>query len=225
MSDYESESDVSETESNPEGENPDYASEQEDFSDEDKTERRFKKIYNELIKDKLATILDFNNKKINEREYSIFMAGINKQLRELDFEDTTLNRKLVELELELKLLLETFERKINFLKDRKNQDFLSIEEIKELLALEFTIDTINEESSDIPNVIDYRHFINKWDTIPTEEQDLIINSVKLKGKKKKPFPIDFPVKIDFSTEDEYRSALKYFFNRFFCSFIYYIQIN
>jgi hypothetical protein len=214
MSEYD-ESDVSETESNSEGENPDYASEQEE-PDEFKTERRNKKIYNELIKDKLGTILDFNNGKINEREYSIFIAGINKQLRELEFEDTTLNRKLLELELELKILLETFERKINFLKEKKNRDFLNIDEIKELIALEFTIDTINEESSDKSYLIDYRDFINKWDIIPTEEQDLITKSVTkaINKKKKNPFPIDFPVKTDFLTEPEYRSALKYFFNRF-----------
>ena len=177
MSEYD-ESDVSETESNSEGENPDYASEQEE-PDEFKTERRNKKIYNELIKDKLGTILDFNNGKINEREYSIFIAGINKKLRELEFEDTTLNRKLIELELELKILLETFERKINLLKEKKNRDFLSIDEIKELIALEITIDTINEESGDTPIVIDYRDFINKWDTIPTKQQDFIINSINL----------------------------------------------
>jgi hypothetical protein len=209
MSEYESESDVSEIESNSEGENPDYASEQEE-PDEFNTERRSKKIYNELIKDKLGTILDFNNGKINEREYSIFIAGINKQLRELEFEDTTLNRKLVELELELKILLETFERKINFLKEKKNRDFLNIDEIKELLALEFTIDTINEESNDKFYLIDYRDFINKWDTIEPEEQELITKSVN----KKKKLNFVFPVKTDFSTEPEYRSALKYFFNRF-----------
>ena len=121
-----------------EGENPDYASASESEGEmnerELSEEQRNKQIYNELIRDKLGTILDFDNGKINEREYSIFMSGINKKLQELEFEDTTINKKLVELELDLKILLEIFERKIKSLKDKKWVEFYKneIEKINEI---------------------------------------------------------------------------------------------
>ena len=197
-----------------EGENPDYASASESEGEmnerELSEEQRNKQIYNELIRDKLGTILDFDNGKINEREYSIFMSGINKKLQELEFEDTTINKKLVELELDLKILLEKFERKIKSLKETQNKNFLTSDEIKELLALEYTIESLNEESNEQKLFLDYRNF-TLWDQIPPDEQQFIIKAIK---KKQKLFPIDFPTREKFATEEQYHSAIIYFFNRF-----------
>ena len=197
-----------------EGENPDYASASESEGEmnerELSEEQRNKQIYNELIRDKLGTILDFDNGKINEREYSIFMSGINKKLQELEFEDTTINKKLVELELDLKILLEKFERKNKSLKETQNKNFLTSDEIKELLALEYTIESLNEESNEQKLFLDYRNF-TLWDQIPPDEQQFFIKAIK---KKQKLFPIDFPTREKFATEEQYHSAIIYFFNRF-----------
>ena len=205
---------MSESEEDSEGENPDYASVSESEGEinerELSEEQRNKQIYNGLISDKLSNILDFDNGKINEREYSIFMSGINKKLQELEFEDTSVNKKLIELELDFKLLLEKFERKIKSLKESQNKNFLNKDEVKELLALEYTIENLNEENgTDL--FLDYRKFINLWDQIPSKEQQLIIKAI---NKKKNIFPIDFPTREKFATDEQYRSASIYFFNRF-----------
>jgi len=173
-------------------------------------EQKNKQIYNGLISDKLSNILDFDNGKINEREYSIFMSGVNKKLQELEFEDTSVNKKLIELELDFKLLLEKFERRIKSLKESQNKNFLNKDEVKELLALEYTIENLNEENrTDL--FLDYNDFINTWNQISPDEQQLIIKAI---NKKKNIFPIDFPTRENFATDQQYHSASIYFFNRF-----------
>jgi hypothetical protein len=195
----------SETEdSDSEGEKPDYASEAESDTSETGEMVRAKKQYLDVLYDKFGTILDYNNKKIPPKEYFIFLAQINNKLEAFDYEDPTANKKLVELEFDFKLLLENAEQKS---KNTEKVPFLSKEEIAELVAMEYTINALNEEFNDTEVVLDTQYVIDTWKELSDDEQKHIID---LARKKR----ISFPLRSLYRTKAEYDSAMDHFFDSF-----------
>jgi hypothetical protein len=187
-----------------EGENPDYASEAGSDISETNENVRAKKDYLELLYDKFGTILDYNNKKISSKEYFIFLAQINSKLEAFDYEDPTANKKLVELEFDFKLLLETIEQKS---KKTETVPFMTKEEIAELVAMEYTINALNEEFNDNDVLLDTQYVIDTWKELSDDEQKHIID---LARKKR----VVFPLRSRYRTKAEYDAAMDNFFDSF-----------
>ena len=94
-----------------EADSTDFEREQEGYNSEESVEEINTK-FNELLIDKFRLITAFNGGTMSVTTYLINMSRINREMNETEFDRDQVEHNLADKEIELNLLLNTYENKI-----------------------------------------------------------------------------------------------------------------
>ena len=189
-----------------EADSTDFEREQEGYNSEESVEEINTK-FNELLIDKFRLITAFNGGTMSVTTYLINMSRINREMNETEFDRDQVEHNLADKEIELNLLLNTYENKIKQqvqnLSEKEKKDSLknilsktekeAMDNIREALNIVKNKSKVVEEDDEpLPS----NRLFEEWDNLSAVEKVKIIQITGLV----------YPEKTDFKNFKEYEKA-------------------
>ena len=175
--------------------------------------------YNDLLMDKARLIILFNQGNLSVKDYFIELARINREINENEYDRDFVERKLIEKEIELNILLTEYENKIRELTSglsekeknesdlekgsfyRKKINILTDEQIEalnnikeQIEALKNSSKLIEEDDEPLPS----NRLYDEWSFLSNQEKQRLESLTKTK----------YPVFNDFKNEKNPRAAFE-----------------